>query len=214
MYLTTDLGYKINDWLPTLQFISVKGHKFVNFEVMYCENDRRESIVSQISVASAFSEDDRRRNSVRSTQRRASIFVPNTNVKESEEKMRRRSIISITRKMESSKDEIMTNEQGKGTMKEEIKNHDEETKKPKTKWMEDLVDMFIVPKAELHINDDRGILTKDNSIERLINLILTAAFILAGLATAILTQFEFTFGPTKAISLKGGMHFLSCLKSY
>ena len=175
---------------------------------MSSKNDRRESIVSQISVASAFSEDDRRKNSVRSTQRRVSIFVPNTNAKESEEKMRRRSIISITRKMESSKERIMTKEQVKRIMKEDIKNNDiedEETKKPKTKWMEDLVDMFIVPKAELHINDDRGIVTKDKSIERLINLILTATFILAGLATAILTQFEFSFGPTRVISLKDGM---------
>ena len=191
---------------PTQQSILVKEH--MNFEAMSPENpadDGQESVFSQGSVASVVSGDDRR------SKRLISITKMEESLKEElvEQKVEQKTwwmddlmdifiapIISITRKKESLKDESQTN------------GLDDQKVEQKTRWMDDLVDMFIVPKAELHINDDRGILTKDKSIERLINFFLAVSIILAGLATAILTIFEASFGLTKIISSKAGMVML------
>ena len=168
---------------PTQQSILVKEH--MNFEAMSPENpvdDGQESVFSQGSVASVISGDDRGS----------------------------KSLISITRMEESLKEELVDSK-SQFLSKESLKNEsqakelDDQKVEQKTEWMDDLVDMFIVPKAELHINDDRGILTKDKSIERLINLILAISIILAGLATAILTIFEARLGSTKVNLPKAGM---------
>ena len=194
---------------PTQQLILVIEH--MNFEAMSPENpvdDGQESVFSQGSVASVISGYDRRSKSLTSITRMEESLKDEIQAKKlDDQKVEQKTwwmddlvdifispIISITRKKESPKDESKTKDQKVDQ---------------KTRWMDDLVDMFIVPKAELHINDDRGILTKDNSIERLINLILDVSIILAGLATAILTIFEASLGSTKVISSKAGMFYLS-----
>ena len=165
-------------------------------------DDRRESAVSQGSVASVILGDDKGRKSLTSITRMEESLKEELNEQVVEQKtwwmdhlvdIFIAPIISITRKKESLQDES------------QAKKQDDQKVEQKTEWMDDLVDMFIVPKAELHINDDRGILTKDKSIERLINLILVISIILAGLATAILTIFEARLGSTKVILPKAGM---------
>ena len=73
-------------------------------------------------------------------------------------------------------------------------------------WIEELVDIFTVPVPKLHINDDKGILSKDKSIDRLINLTLIVSLLLAAVASAVLAQLvvHFGFGPTTRILPKDG----------
>ena len=69
------------------------------------------------------------------------------------------------------------------------------------KWVDNLINLFTVPTVKLHINDDKGILSKDKSIDRIVNITLIVTFVLAGIAST-LVQFAFHFGfghPTKII---------------
>ena len=140
-------------------------------------DNRRGSVLSQISTASIFSGTERRRSSEISVKRKLSLLIPTAQSKPlAKKKEKRKSIISIVRTKTTAPKEDFQQEKG---------------------WVEDLVDLFTVPVAKLHINDDKGILSKDNSIERLINLTLILSFVLAGIASAALAQlvFQFGFGP-------------------
>ena len=154
-------------------------------------DNRRGSILSQLSTASIFSGGKRRRSSEISQKRKLSLLVPNAKDKTLlKKKKRRKSIISIVRKKnslqhDSFKPKELPQENG---------------------WVEDLVDLFTVPVAKLHINDEKGILSKDKSIDRLINLTLIVSILLAAVASAVLAQLvvHFGFGPTTRILPKDG----------
>ena len=140
-------------------------------------DNRRGSLFSQISTASIFSGTERRRSSEISVKRKLSLLIPTAKSKPlAKKKEKRKSIISIVRTKTIAPKEKVQQEKG---------------------WVEDLVDLFTVPVAKLHINDDKGILSKDKSIERLINLTLILSFVLAGIASAALAQLviQFGFGP-------------------
>ena len=149
-------------------------------------DNRRGSILSQLSTASIFSGGERRRSSKISQKRKLSLLVPNAKDKTLlKKKKKRKSIISIVRTKDSFKPKELPQENG---------------------WVEDLVDLFTVPVAKLHINDDKGLLSKDKSIDRLINLTLIVSLVLAGIASASLAQLvvHFGFGPTTRILPKDG----------
>ena len=154
-------------------------------------DNRRGSILSQLSTASIFSGGKRRRSSEISQKRKLSLLVPNAKDKTLlKKKKKRKSIISIVRtknslQHDSFKPKELPQENG---------------------WVEDLVDLFTVPVAKLHINDDKGLLSKDKSIDRLINLTLIVSLVLAGIASASLAQLviHFGFGPTTRILPKDG----------
>ena len=149
-------------------------------------DNRRGSLLSQISTASIFSGTERRRSSEISVKRKLSLLIPIAKGKPlPKKKKKRKSIISIVRTKTTAPKEEIQKEKG---------------------WVEDLVDLFTVPVAKLHINDDKGILSKDNSIERLIILTLILSFVLAGIASAALAQlvFHFGFGPITIILPKDG----------
>ena len=150
-------------------------------------NNRRESFSSQISIASIFSVGQRKRSIEINGKRKLSLKVPNAKDKTLLEtkKKKRKSIISIVRKKNSLKDDTF-----------EPKEQQQENG-----WIEELVDIFTVPVPKLHINDDKGILSKDKSIDRLINLTLIVSLVLAVVASAALAQivFKFGFGSTRII---------------
>ena len=149
-------------------------------------NNRRESFTSQISTASIFSGGQRKRSIEINVKRKLSLKVLNAKDKTLlEKKKKRKSIISIVRKKNSLNDDTF-----------EPKERQQENG-----WMEELVDIFTVPVPKLHINDDKGILSKDNSIDRLINLTLIVSLVLAVVASAALAQivFKFGFGSTRII---------------
>ena len=149
-------------------------------------DNRRGSILSQLSTASIFSGGERRRSSEISQKRKLSLLVPNAKDKTLlKKKKKRKSIISIVRTKDGFKPQELPQENG---------------------WVEDLVDLFTVPVAKLHINDEKGILSKDKSIDRLINLTLIVSLVLAGIASASLAQLviHFGFGPTTRILPKDG----------
>ena len=78
------------------------------------------------------------------------------------------------------------------------------------KWVDNLINLFTVPTVKLHINDDKGILSKDKSIDRIVNITLIVTFVLAGIASTLL-QFVFHFGfehPTKIILPNDGTTYI------
>ena len=102
-----------------------------------------------------------------------SPFVPNAKRKTLlKKRKKRKSIINIERK--------------KGSLQHELQEENQ--------WMDNLINMFTVPVVKLHINDDKGILSKDKSIDRIINLTLIVTFVLAAIVSAALAQFGFQFG--------------------
>ena len=119
-----------------------------------------------------------------------SPFVPNAKRKTLlKKRKKRKSIINIERK--------------KGSLQHELQEENQ--------WMDNLINMFTVPVVKLHINDDRGILSKDKSIDRIINLTLIVTFVLAAIVSAALAQFGFQFGfgpPTRIILPNDGTTYI------
>ena len=153
-------------------------------------NNRKESFSS---ITSIFSAGQRKRSIEISVKRKLSLKVPNAKDKTLlGTKKKRKSIISIVKKKNSLKDDTF-----------EPKEQQQENG-----WIEELVDIFTVPVAKLHINDDKGILSKDKSIVRLINLTLIVSLVLAVVASAALAQivFKFGFGSTRIILPNDGKH--------
>ena len=114
-----------------------------------------------------------------------SPFVPNAKRKTLlKKRKKRKSIINIERK--------------KGSLQNELQEENQ--------WMDNLINMFTVPVVKLHINDDKGILSKDKSIDRILNITLIVSVMLAGIASAALAQSAFSFGfePTKIILQNDG----------
>ena len=62
----------------------------------------------------------------------------------------------------------------------------------KKEWVDDFIRMFIVPEAKLHINDNRAVVTREESVKRIYQLTLTSSFILALVVSVMLTQFDYT----------------------
>ena len=119
-----------------------------------------------------------------------SPFVPNAKRKTLlKKRKKRKSIINIERK--------------KGSLQHELQEENQ--------WMDNLINMFTVPVVKLHINDDKGILSKDKSIDRIINLTLIVTFVLAAIVSAALAQFGFQFGlgpPTRIILPNDGTTYI------
>ena len=119
-----------------------------------------------------------------------SPFVPNAKRKTLlKKRKKRKSIINIERK--------------KGSLQHELQEENQ--------WVDNLINMFTVPVVKLHINDDKGILSKDKSIDRIINLTLIVTFVLAAIVSAALAQFGFQFGlgpPTRIILPNDGTTYI------
>ena len=119
-----------------------------------------------------------------------SPFVPNAKRKTLlKKRKKRKSIINIERK--------------KGSLQHELQEENQ--------WIDNLINMFTVPVVKLHINDDKGILSKDKSIDRIINLTLIVTFVLAAIVSAALAQFGFQFGlgpPTRIILPNDGTTYI------
>ena len=114
-----------------------------------------------------------------------SPFVPNAKRKTLlKKRKKRKSIINIERK--------------KGSLQHELQQENQ--------WMDNVVNMFTLPVVKLHINDNKGILSKDKSIDRILNITLIVSVMLAGIASAALAQSAFSFGfePTKIILQNDG----------
>ena len=62
----------------------------------------------------------------------------------------------------------------------------------KKEWVDDFIRMFIVPEVKLHINDNSAVVTREESIKRIYQLVLTSAFILALIVSFMLTQFDYS----------------------
>ena len=144
-----------------------------------------------VSTASYFSKIERKSSSEMSGKNELlSPFVPNAKRKTLlKKRKKRKSIINIERK--------------KGSLQHELQEENQ--------WVDNLINMFTVPVVKLHINDDKGILSKDKSIDRIINLTLIVTFVLAAIVSAALAQFGFQFGlgpPTRIILPNDGTTYI------
>ena len=144
-----------------------------------------------VSTASYFSKIERKSSSEMSGKNELlSPFVPNAKRKTLlKKRKKRKSIINIERK--------------KGSLQHELQEENQ--------WIDNLINMFTVPVVKLHINDDKGILSKDKSIDRIINLTLIVTFVLAAIVSAALAQFGFQFGlgpPTRIILPNDGTTYI------
>ena len=153
-------------------------------------DNRRGSVSSQISTASIFSR--AKRSTEISGKTKLSLVVPNTKSKSlSKKKERRKSVLSIAERKTNSL-------QHESFKPKELQQENQ--------WMDNVVNMFTLPVVKLHINDNKGILSKDKSIDRILNITLIVSVMLAGIASAALAQSAFSFGfePTKIILQNDG----------
>ena len=94
------------------------------------------------------------------------------------------------------------------SLKQKLKRHEKVKPKPKPKakgfqkkkglmqekndWADDIIDLVTIPAPKRFINDDQGLVSKEESMERIIYLLLLISGILTLIATAFLAQMDFT----------------------
>ena len=68
----------------------------------------------------------------------------------------------------------------------------EDEKNIKKEWVDDFINMFIVPEQKLHINDNSAVVTREESIKRIYQLAIISSVILALVASTLLMQLDYS----------------------
>ena len=101
-----------------------------------------------------------------------------------------KSTLNIPRKISKSKKKMQKHGKTKAKLTRR-KKEKEGLKKEKKDWADDIIDMVTVPAPKRYINDDKGVVSKEESMERLIYLLLLASSLLVLIATVFLVQMDF-----------------------
>ena len=96
---------------------------------------------------------------------------------------------------------------GKRSLKKKGENHGKWKKtrkrsviKEKNDWADDVIAMFTAPTRKIHIHDDQGLVSNEESLERIISLLLLTSSLLLMLATTFLVRMDFSQKPGLALN--------------
>ena len=74
------------------------------------------------------------------------------------------------------------------------KKIDEKIDKPKKDWADDVIKIFTVPERKRHLQDEQGLVSIEESLERITFMLIFAACLLLLIATAMLAHMDFNAG--------------------
>ena len=70
-------------------------------------------------------------------------------------------------------------------------------------WADEFIKMFTMQETKLHVNDNDGLISLEESLERIENILFILSLILVGVATTILAHFDFSLGVQENTSYHG-----------
>ena len=112
-----------------------------------------------------------------------------------------------TRKLKLRRKSSITIQSNDKTVVQTYKKRPNQKSNTEEDWADEVIRMFTMQEVKLHVNDNEGVISLEESLERIENLLLTLSLILIGVATAVLAQFDFSFGVKEQITYKGNEHF-------
>ena len=102
-----------------------------------------------------------------------------------------------------SSDTLCDNNVEKAEKVEKVEEDIEEREEPEDQdqnWVDEVIKLFQVPEQKRHLYDDTELLSNEESLERITNLLLLSSFLLCLVSITLLSTMDFSLGP-KTISI-------------